>query len=61
MDRGRAQIEMKVEQKLSDFLVKIWKWNENMKTETEFHQTEMEMDFFGGSRNKTAFSGGISV
>jgi hypothetical protein len=34
---------MKVEQKLSDFFTKKWKQNKNMKMETKFYGTEMEI------------------
>jgi hypothetical protein len=37
---------MKVERKLSDFFAEKWKWNENVKTETEICGTEMETEIF---------------
>jgi hypothetical protein len=37
---------MKVARKLSDFSVKKWKQNENMKIKAEICGTEMETEFF---------------
>jgi hypothetical protein len=40
----RLWLGMKVERKLSDFSVKKWKHNKNMKMEMEFCGTEMETE-----------------